>query len=571
MAGIDLSLSGLASGFDWKTLVDQLAQVERAPQQRLRVEQNQLEQRNNAYGSIKTELGVLQSRVDALKEATLFDSRTTQASDSTVASATAGDGAANGSYVFNVIQLATAAKRTGTLDIGRPLNATADVSALALADAGFTTAVSAGTFSVNGKQVTIAATDTLQQVFDKIATATNNAVTASYDPVGDKISLSSSGEIVLGSATDTSNFLQVAKLYNNGTGTVASSAALGGVRLSAALASANLATAVSDGGNGTGEFKINGVSISFNTATDSIANIITRINNSTAGVTAGYDSVNDRFVLTSKATGDMNVALEDVTGNFLAATGLSGSTLTRGKNLLYTINGSDQLVSQSNTITESSSGIAGLSVTALKEATATVTVGTDAAKIKKAINDFIDAYNRVQSVIDTNTTSSTDSKGVVTAGVLAADSDADEIATTLRRTTFSQVSGLSGVLDHLADLGITTSGDNNNLALSDESALDAALNDNLESLKQLFTDATGGIAVNLAAYLDRTIGDNGSLIAKQNGLTKQASDIDTQVAELEKIVQANRAQMLEQFTAMETAQQKVNQQLQFLSQQKWGT
>ena len=571
MAGIDLSLSGLASGFDWKTLVDQLAQVERAPQQRLRVEQNQLEQRNNAYGSIKTELGVLQSRVDALKEATLFDSRTTQTSDSTVASATAGDGAASGSYVFNVIQLATAAKRTGTLNIGRPLNATADVSALALADAGFTTAVSAGTFSVNGKQVTIAATDTLQQVFDKIATATNNAVTASYDPVGDKISLSSSGEIVLGSATDTSNFLQVAKLYNNGTGTVASSAALGGVRLSAALASANLATAVSDGGNGTGEFKINGVSISFNAATDSIANILTRINNSTAGVTAGYDSVNDRFVLTSKATGDMNVALEDVTGNFLAATGLSGSTLTRGKNLLYTINGSDQLVSQSNTITESSSGIAGLSVTALKEATATVTVGTDAAKIKKAINDFIDAYNRVQSVIDTNTTSSTDSKGVVTAGVLAADSDADEIATTLRRTTFSQVSGLSGVLDHLADLGITTSGDNNNLALSDESALDAALNDNLESLKQLFTDATGGIAVNLAAYLDRTIGDNGSLIAKQDGLTKQASDIDTQVAELEKIVQANRAQMLEQFTAMETAQQKVNQQLQFLSQQKWGT
>ena len=30
MAGIDLSLSGLASGFDWKSFVDQMVQVERA-------------------------------------------------------------------------------------------------------------------------------------------------------------------------------------------------------------------------------------------------------------------------------------------------------------------------------------------------------------------------------------------------------------------------------------------------------------------------------------------------------------------------------------------------------------
>ena len=67
--------------------------------------------------------------------------------------------------------------------------------------------------------------------------------------------------------------------------------------------------------------------------------VIKRINDSQAGVSASYDSANDRFLLTNKATGDLGMALEDVTGNFLAATGLSSGTLTRGNDLLYTVNG----------------------------------------------------------------------------------------------------------------------------------------------------------------------------------------------------------------------------------------
>ncbi|WP_410962433.1 flagellar filament capping protein FliD, partial [Salmonella sp. SAL4355] len=75
-----------------------------------------------------------------------------------------------------------------------------------------------------------------------------------------------------------------------------------------------------------------------------------------------------------------------------------------------------------------SSGIAGLSVTALKaNSTVSVTVASDTDKIKTAIKDFVDAYNKVQSLIDTQTASSTDAKGVVTAGLLAGDLDADQI------------------------------------------------------------------------------------------------------------------------------------------------
>jgi hypothetical protein len=44
------------------------------------------------------------------------------------------------------------------------------------------------------------------------------------------------------------------------------------------------------------------------------------------------------------------------------------------------------------------------------------------------------------------------------------------------------------------------------------------------------------------------------LITKQENNTKQSANIDTQVADLERIVQANRDRMIASFIAMESAQ-----------------
>lgn len=558
------SISGLASGFDWQSFVDQMIDVERAPQTTMKSEQTKIDERNNAFGSVKTQLSVLQNRIKALNDPSLFNSRLTSVADSTVASATASSGTTTGAYTFSISQLATCAEQQGTANIGARLSASSDVSGLTLADAGFSTAVSAGVFTVNGQRVTIETTDTLQGVFDKINTATSGAVSGAYDPGTDKITLTGTGSIVLGSATDTSNFLEEAKLYNTGTASVSSTSALGGAKLSATLDGSNLSTAISDGGAGAGEFKINGVSINFDASTDAMSDVLARINDSAAGVTASYDSVNDRFTLRNKTTGDIGVAMEDVTGNFLGATGLSGGTLQRGNNLKYTVNSGSELISASNTISEASSGIAGLKVTALEEGTTQVTVTSDTAKIKAAINGFLDTYNECQSLIDTQTSSTTDAKGKVTAGTLASDSDATDIATRLRSLAFSQVSGLSGTIKQLADLGIDSNGNDNKLELSDSDALDEALANNLSAVRDLFTDETNGVAVRLNDYLDDTIGDDGTLVKRMDALTKESSTIDTQIAEQEKQVQARKAQLTASFVAMEAAQQKINQQLSYL-------
>jgi flagellar hook-associated protein 2 len=572
MAGIDLSLSGLASGFDWKSVVDQLVEVERAPAQRLFNDQTSINQKNSAYGGIKTQLAALQTQLAALKSPTLFDSRAARTSDATTATASALAGTPPGSYLLNITRLATASKISGTADIGARLNPTSDVSALTLSNAGFPTAVTPGTFTVNGKQISITTADTLQGVFDKIATATSNAVTAEYDETADVIRLNSGGEIILGSATDSSNFLQAARLSNSGVaGSIASSLELGSIRLNATLATGNFATPLSDGGSGLGKFKINGVEIAFNSSTDTVNTILSRINNSGAGVTAAYDSVNDGFVLTSKATGDIGIGLEDVTGNFLAATGLNAGAFAHGDDLLYTLNGGPARQSHSNTITEESSGIPGLSMTALKENTpVTLTVSNDNSKIKTAIQNFVDSYNRVQSLIDSQTASTTDAKGEVTAGVLSGESDADQIGTTLRRQVFSTLTGMTGTLKHLSDLGITTNGNNNTLSIENADMLDQALTTKLESVKELFSDSANGLATKLDAFLTKTIGDGGTLVAHQDSLSKQAGAIDKQMLDMERMVQANKERMTASFVAMETAQARINQQLQYLTKQFSG-
>ena len=564
--GIDLGVSGLASGFDWRGLVDQLMEVERAPQRRMFSEQQAIQSRKVAYDSVNTQLSVLKNRVADLNESSLFDSRLGSSSDENVATATAEAGAALGTYVFLATQMATAAVQRGTSNIGSPLSATSDVSAVTLNSAGLATAVTAGIFTVNGQQITVAATDTLQGVFDKIGTATSGDVVGTYDPTSDRITLtSSSSNIVLGSATDTSNFLQATRLSNNGSLAVSSSSALGAPKLSGALSSANLGTAIDDGGS-VGLFKINGVEITFDDGTDSISDILARINDSTAGVTAGYDSVNDRFMLTNKVTGDLGFALEDVTGNFLAATGLSGGTLQRGADLLYTINSGGQLSSHSNTITEESSGIEGLSVAvAKKDAAITVTVTSDTGTIKSAISGFVEAYNKVQAIIETSTASATDAKGKVTAGPLAGESEAFTIAADLRRLVTSTFASLTGTIKRLESMGITSNGSDDKLAISDSAALEAAISGNLGEVKSLFTNSTDGLAVGLAAFLERAVGDDGTLLTKKDNLDKQAASLTDQLTELERQVQLNRTRLISTFVQMEMAQQKTNSQLQYLS------
>jgi flagellar hook-associated protein 2 len=564
-----LAVSGLASGLNWQNIVTELAQAERAPETQWQTQQTALTTQNSAFTTIKNDLTTLQTDLTTLQDPTLYQSTAAQSSNASVASGTSAAKTSTGSFSFNISQLATAARMNGAGNVSQIL-APSGASNVTIGTAGFATPVTAGTFTVDGAQVTIAATDSLQNVFDKIAAATNNKVTASYNSTTDEITLASSdsSEVVLGSAADTSNFLQVAQLYNNGTDSVSSASALGHVNTTVTLSNSDLATAITDGGSGNGEFTINGVAINYDASSDSIQNILDRINNSSAGVTATYDTLNNRFTLTNNSTGDVGVSMQDVTGNFLAATGLSTGTLTRGQNLLYTLNGGSQtLVSQSNTITQASSGITGLSVTAAGTGATTVTVSSDTSKISSAIQQFVTDYNAVQTAISSQQIVSTATDGTVTPGPLTGDQTANDLAESLRSLSFFSGSGSSGSITSLADLGIQTNGQDNTLALSDSDTLNSALAGNLNAVQSFFSDATTGMATQLNNYITNVTGDSGDLTNHQASLTQQYNNLGTQISNLETKITADSAQWTSEFQAMEQAESQANQELTYLSEQ----
>jgi flagellar hook-associated protein 2 len=567
-----MAISGLASGMNWTSIVQELGTAERSPEIQWQNQQTTIAAQNAAYTTIQTDLQSLQTDAQTLLDPSFFNSVAATSSSPAVASASAASGAPVGNFSFNISQLATAAQINGATGVSQKLVPDGIPADVTMGTAGFSTAVTDGTFTVNGAQVSLSSSDSLQQVFDNIASATNNAVTASYDSTKDEIKLTSSSAITLGSATDTSNFLQVAQLYNtNGgtstnTGTITSTSALGHAKLSATLVNAGLNTTISDGGSGNGAFKINGVTINYNATTDSLQNMLNNINESGAGVTASYDSVNNRFVLANNNTGDMGISMQDVTGNLLAATGLSGGTLSNGKNLLYTLNGgSQQLVSQSNTIASSSSGVQGLTVSALTTGTTTVNVATDTASMSTAIQKFVTDYNSIQSFITSQQAVTTAADGTVTPGTLTGDTNANTIVTSLR-SMMASVKSTSGGVSQLSDLGFQSNGQDNTIALSNPATLTSMLTSNINGVKALFSNTTNGLGVQMDAFINATIGDGGTLTTRQADLTQQSTDISTQISNLETKISNDTNQWNSEFQAMETAESQTNQELTYLSQ-----
>ena len=552
---MDLSLSGLASGFDWKSVVDQLVQVERAPQSRLRDQQTTLKNQKSAVSNLVDELETLQSKVEALQEDTLYTNQKATSSDTDVATATATSSTPQGSYNLVITALATNASFRGTGGIGGGITTSTSVTS---SSAGFATSVTNGTFTVNGTVITIDGGQSLDDLMNSMQNAIGGAATVTYSAVTDKITIDGAGtNIVLGSSADSSNFLKATRLFTNGTDDVVSTGELGGLNLSGTISSE---LGVSDG-----IITINGVDITL-ASTDTVTAALNKITASAAEVTASYDPVNDRFLLTNKNTGNIGFSLVNNTSTFLTASGLIGGTLSAGVNAQFTINGSGTMYSTTNSFDADSHGIEGLSIAALTTGSSTIEVDNDTEAVKSAISAFVQQYSKVQSIVDSQTASTTAADGKVTAGLLATDSTVISIASELRHRTLADGPSSLVSIKRLESLGFKSSGFSNKLQLDDAAALDDALANSLDEIATLFTDSTDGIATRVQAYAESLVGDDGSLLNHVDTFTKQSKAIDLQVADMEKLVQSDKERLTAGFVAMEGAQAKVNQQLQFLAQ-----
>jgi flagellar hook-associated protein 2 len=576
-----LALSGLASGFDWKSIVDQLIEVSRAPQNRMRTEKSQLSAKNTALNDIKGLVSSFKSSLTSLNSAEGFQKKSAAFANSTTTwSATADTDAPSGTYEFNFVSKATASKLTGAAGIATQLN-----PATTLANLPVGRTITGGTFTVDGVlihngvpgdvPIPFTSADSLDRVLERITTHTGGSVTASYNSLTDKIDLvkGAGGSISLGASNDTSNFLQAMRLSSSVTNIAASSATLSSPKLSGSIDSANLSgwagSSVQD------SITINGTPIDYNSATDSLQSLINRINSSTAGVTATYDFSAGKFLLTNKTTGNVGITVTDGmgAGGLAAAMGLTTGTLAFGEDAKFTVNGGGEITSRSNTLDESAHGITGLSVTANSIGTETVTVSGDAASTKAALNTFIEKYNAVQNAIDKYTKVTVDGTKV-TSSVLSGSRELASISRELRRMLYAtgkdqNGAELSGTVKRLSDLGVNFAGIENTISITNSALLDTRLASNTDDLVDYFTTDTEGLVDRLDAMMDRLVNDSsttpGTFKVQTDSISSQNKSLDKQIAEFERRLDSQRSLLESSFIAMERAQSSFQQQSSYLA------
>jgi flagellar hook-associated protein 2 len=504
-SGGKISFGGTASGIDTSALIDALIAAESRPiglaQQRLQKEQT----RQSALGTVSSSLASLASMAAALKDASIVGAKVAstnqvsgQPQDLTVSASSA---ASVGPFTVDVLGLATSTRVQSTGALGQAVTQN-----VALASAGFTTAVTTGTFTVNGVAITIDDSTVLSDGADLTGANTiiakiNDAgvgVTASITNDGDGranlVQLTSGAAISLGAGGDTSNFLAAANLLQSpGTTTRTSTRSVAGVSTSAALQDSRLTTAIS---TATGSFTVNGVTIEWDRASDSLANVVSKINSAGAGVTASFDVLTDRLVFTSTTTGSSSITLADVGGNFLAATGVLAATQATGQNASYKINGGTTQYASTNTVTDAVSGVT-LSLLDTTASAITVTISADNTTLRSRLQNFVTQYNSTAKLISDATKYGENG----TSGPLFGDPALQRIQQTMRTMITSTATGLTGNLTTLSSIGLgfgavgSAVGTTTTLAL-DTAKFSAALASNPDGVAKLLTAFKASASLN---------------------------------------------------------------------------
>lgn len=596
------TITGLGSGFDIEAWVSQLVSAKKsstvAP---LQNKLNTLNSKSSAVSGLETKFKTLKSSLEAFTKVVYGSSKdmwtntSITSSNNAYATATSSGSVSAGDINLRIEQVATAttAKSASSLGLVTPENiANTEYSLLANGQ------TRAGTFSMflDGKQyeIKIDEHDTLGDIMNNIEEKSNGRIKADIDSNGnfsikayDKDgNVDKNATLTLGSSGDTSNFATALKLHDT-KGTYSYTSAY---PVSIANADKTFASGQSgldgvlfadESGNlsatGKGKITINGVDFEVDENT-SINKLITKINgNSDVNVKASFDSLTNKFILTSTQTGQRNISLSEEGTNLLNVLGLTqgegesekiaDGSQTLGQNAIAYING-NKVISTSNTITGESSGISNLSITIKKETSEfshddddekniTLSVEPDYTAVKDALQKFVDAYNDV--VTSTKSAIASD-------GSIGHDSTLSSILTKIRGIT-SMLGDNDGSLSLLSQIGISTSRDDATKLSIDSTKLDKALNENFDSVKSLLSDGyntkdDNGLFDRLLSTVNSSLdATNGYFSQKNDSISTQIKSMNTRLDRQNDKLTKYQARLYAQFSAMDSTIASLNSQL----------
>lgn len=375
--------------------------------------------------------------------------------------------------------------------------------------------------------------------------------------------------------------------------------------------------------DGTFTLTINGESIVIN-KWDTLRDVLSKINNSKAGVQISYSSFSDTLTVTARESGAGYITTDDG-GNFFSAFNIQPDAEGRigepGRDARFKINGFEGSRS-SNTFT-----IDGITYTINNQIEAAdespevkITVSVDVEGIFNTIEKFINDYNTLIEKINSKLNEEvfrdfpplTDEQKKemsereielweekAKSGLLRREPLLENLLREMRRALYDAVGE-----NHLMEIGIETSRnyrDNGKLVLKDGgSALKAAIAENPDKIVELFTRssaisyspnltaeqraqryAESGLAHRLSDILNdniRTTRDSsgrkgllleragivGDLTEYNNFYDRQIQDVNKSIDRLNEMLTRREEQLYRQFTAMEKALQQLYSQSDWL-------
>ncbi len=431
-----VSFPGVSSGIDYNSIIEKYTADTLLQEQPVKTQITNLNAQNTALLKITNLIGSVQDSLTALSDPTVFGafsanvSNTSSGSPAASASQIKGQTPIAGTYTINAQTAATSTtivnnpNANAALIPGPLVQPPLPAPQIVLSNQGTAIVPSNGTgaqgqFTINGVAVAYNVdTQSIEAIVANINSAlqANDGGTATLNANG---TVTLTGVTTIGSGGDQGNLESVLKLDSAqlSGGVITSSSDIAGINANSVLNqdnNAGFATAVT-----AGTFTINGVQFTVDPTKNTLADLITQINSSAAGVTASYNSETSSIELVSDTPGPQSILLGASldTSNFLTAAGLKTGTTSAGTqaSLTYTDqSGQHTVYSATNDFTNAIPGI-DLKVTnsggSASSTFYTVTVAADPTKAEAAINTFIKAYNAAITELNTDTAAPTVSAG----------------------------------------------------------------------------------------------------------------------------------------------------------------
>lgn len=581
-----MSISGLASGLDTESIIQQLLAIERVPVTRMTNRKSALDQQKSAWMEFNSSLSTLRSKLTTLKLSGTYNGRNAVSADETKVTATATSAADLGTYQVGVIQTARSqvlasdspsvmgSYSTALTDTFSDESQISSKTDLTVDTVGGRVYIS--TFMLTGSLTSVNVTGLSADQIRFTATDQPNTGTIDYYySTDDGFSwnpIASGAEVELGSTATQLKIKADFSRPNDAVVTQVFDYTLESATDAAADADTELEL--------DGSFSINGTAVTV-TATDTLRDIKTAINTAGAGVTAAI--IDDRLVLTSDSSGtagemtftDADGILEDLG---ILNGGAAKNELQAARDALFTINGLE-ITRDSNSVDDALSGVT-LNLLEATDADGNGTIGegetvqlvisSDTDTVVEAVQAFVDQYNLVMDWVNTNFGEAD--------GLLNGDPTMMRIQRALKEQVNGAVAGLTQY-NSLSMVGITTSDSSATLGFSasgqltlDQDALEAALADDATAVKELFYDSTAspatGVAARLSDYIDHLITSGTGIIPTRNeSLDDQMDDLQDQIDLLNIRLELKEEQLNRQFTLLESALSSLQSQGNWLAGQ----